>query len=34
MPFFILFDSNKKRVFIKDGSDELENIKRALAEIK
>ena len=34
MPFFILFDNNKKLIFIKDGSDELENIKKALTEIR
>lgn len=34
MPFFILFDNNKKLVFIKDGSDELENIKKVLAGVK
>jgi thiol-disulfide isomerase/thioredoxin len=34
MPFFILFDNKKKLVFIKDGSDELENIRKELSAIK
>lgn len=34
MPFFILFDKEKKLVFIKDGANELENIKNTLKEIK
>lgn len=34
MPFFILFNNDKKLIFIKDGSDELENIKQTLLEIK
>lgn len=34
MPFFILFNDEKKIVFIKDGANEIENIKRALLAIK
>jgi peroxiredoxin len=34
MPFFILFNSDKKIFFIKDGSDELENIKTVFKENK
>jgi peroxiredoxin len=32
MPFFILFDENKKLFYIKDGAGELENIKATLKE--
>lgn len=32
MPFFILFDNDKKLVYIKDGAGELENIKATLKE--
>jgi thiol-disulfide isomerase/thioredoxin len=34
MPFFILFDNNKKLVYTKDGANELENIKETLIRIK
>lgn len=34
MPFFILFDPNKKIVFIKDGANELESIQNFLLSIK
>src|SRR5258706_157495 len=34
IPFFILFDNEKKIVFIKDGADEIENIKKTLLSIK
>jgi len=34
MPFFILFDKEKKLVFIKDGANELNSIKESFSEIK
>ena len=34
MPFFVLFNKEKKIVFLKDGADELENIKNILLAIK
>ncbi|MBA3971841.1 MAG: TlpA family protein disulfide reductase [Bacteroidetes bacterium] len=34
MPFFILFNKEKKIIFIKDGANELQNIKQFFAEIK